>query len=150
MVRCRVIKPHTCSSKPSHAQAICRAEPSQALFINTQRRVCCRRTRVVPCSTSNTPFISWPTILFALVSYGTDDAYFYIEARPNRAQAKPSKCVLRGQVHETSIPKIGTVPCNKALHLLVQAMPKRFAEPSRAKPSQAKPSLIYNTAKKIL
>ena len=39
-----------------------------------------------------------------------------------QAQAKPnpSKCVLRGQVHETSIQKIGMVPCNKASHSLAQ------------------------------
>ena len=61
-----------------------------------------------------------------------------IEARTNQAST-------RGQVHETSLPKIGTVRCNKASHLLAQAKPSqsKFAEPS-----QAKPSLIYKYAKK--
>ena len=47
----------------------------------------------------------------------------YIESEPERptslaepSQAKPKASVVRGQVHETSIPKIGRVPCNKASH----------------------------------
>ena len=43
----------------------------------------------------------------------------YIEGEPERptSRAKPSQAsVVRGQVHETSIPKISRVPCNKASH----------------------------------
>ena len=71
---------------------------------------------------------------------------------PKPSEAKPSQRT-RGQVHETSIPKIGTVPCNKASSR-AEAKPRpsksRTSQcPSEfAEPSLAKPSLIYKYTKK--
>ena len=68
-------------ARPNRAQA----KPSQALFINTRRRVYLLRKRVVPCSTSNTPFNlsvsrrynGTCVVSLGLISYGADDVYLY-------------------------------------------------------------------------
>ena len=83
--------------KPSHAQAICQAEPSQALFINTRRRVdlledkgcalfCQQYIPLIHQAADNTMVLR-VSVLLGLISYGADDVYLYWgEAE---AQAKP-------------------------------------------------------------
>ena len=156
-VRCRVIKPHT---RLGQAQAVpkrvCRTEPSQALLKNTQRRVyllenksCAlfyqQYTPFILLSVSRRYYLRWyHTALMMMRIFILRQG----RTEPKPSQAKRSQCTRGGQVHETSIPKIGRVSCNKASHLLVEAKPSHAQAICRAEPSRAKPSLIYKYTKK--